>query len=312
MGRLSQQTTHCDFWLLGFICLGLLGSTSTASGQIVPDGTLPNNTVVTPNGNISVIEQGTRVGGNLFHSFSEFSVPTGGEAFFNNAPDIQNIISRVTGRNSSNIDGILRANGTANLLLINPNGIIFGPNAGLNIGGSFISSTADSIQFADGTQFLAESGNQTAPLLTISVPVGLQFNSDNPGVITVNGSNLAVPTSQTLALVGGDVNIAGGRISAGGSPFVLVQGTPVATTPGGRIELGSVTQGEVSLMSSDQGFNLGYANVPNFGNIQVSGGADVNVTSTGGGEIQINARNLLLSQARVGSITQGSQGEISP
>ncbi|MEH1981213.1 MAG: filamentous hemagglutinin N-terminal domain-containing protein [Nostoc sp.] len=172
-------------------------SAPCAIAQITSDTTLPINSNIQKVGNTIKIEGGTTAGSNLFHSFSEFSVPTESTAYFNNSVNIQNIISRVTGKSISDIDGLIRANGTANLLFINPNGIIFGPNAKLDIGGSFVGSTASSIKFADGFEFSARNPS-TTPLLTISVPIGLQFNGGEGNIVveTAASSLPAIPYTE--------------------------------------------------------------------------------------------------------------------
>ena len=185
--------SDCWGWnWLGAIVLSAELISSPAAAQIAPDGTTA--TTIDRLGDRVTIEGGDRAGGNLFHSFREFSIPTNGEAYFNNAVDITNIFSRVTGGEISNIDGLIRANGTANLFLLNPAGIIFGPNARLSLGGSFFGTTARSIQFADGVEFAADAP-AIAPLLTLSVPVGLQFGA-NPGAIGVRGNG--VPASREI------------------------------------------------------------------------------------------------------------------
>ncbi len=212
-------------------------ASGAAQAQIIPDGTMDDNSKVTLDSNTTIITGGTTAEGNLFHSFEQFSVPTGEIAYFNNSQSIQNIISRITGSSISNIDGLIKANGTANLFLLNPNGIIFGPNASLNLGGSFLASTASSLNFADGSQFSAKQPQPTA-LLTVNVPIGLNFTG-NPGGINVQGTGhtqfvigsqvaasirlsgpgesqngLRLQPGKTLALVGGNVSFEGGVATA--------------------------------------------------------------------------------------------------
>ena len=114
--------------------------TSPVTAQVIPDSTLPVSSTIKKQGNIILIEGGTRTGQNLFHSFKELSIPSSSIIYFKNSSDIQNIFTRITGSSISSIDGSIRTNGTANLFFINPNGIIFGKNASLNVGGSFFAT----------------------------------------------------------------------------------------------------------------------------------------------------------------------------
>lgn len=313
--RVTRATRRVFSALVGAVCChwGVIPAPITA--QVVPDATLPVNSIVAPSCTDCIIGGGTTRGTNLFHSFREFSIPTGGFAAFNNAASIQNILVRVTGETRSSIEGIITANGTANLFLLNPSGITFGPNAQLLLGGSFLATTGSSFKFADGSEFSA-TNPQAPSLLAVNVPVGLQVGIANPAAdLQVQGPTLAVPTGKTLALVGGDVTITGhdnralARLVAGGFPYVLVNDLPIPTTAGGRIELWSVRQGEVAIANSNGELALSVGTSPiSFGTMQLLQRARANVSGTSGGEIQVQAGKLYLNEgSSLLSITAGSQ-----
>ena len=303
-------------------CLSLaswLATTMNVQAQIIPDTTPPatTNSIVNTVGTDVNITGGTKFGMNLFHSFVQFSIDgTNITAvdFFN--PGVTNIISRVTGGVGSNINGVIRA-GNANLFLINPSGIIFGPNAQLQNVGSFVATTADSLKFADGSEFSAK--NPTPPLLTMNVPVGLQFGA-TPGSIIVQGigqtqgfatqsfdtslNPLQVNPNQTLALVGGNVEVNGGILQA----------------PGGRVELAGVGGGGQIGLNPDFSLNLktGVA----LSDVYLSNGAAINALNSvtvDGGSISIYGQNINLAEGSLIStgvaenlgISNGKAGDIS-
>ena len=251
----------------------LYTTTKVTLAQITPDNTV--NTRVERSGNVSEITGGATRGNNLFHSFEQFSIPGGNEAFFNNANAIQNIFSRVTGGSISEINGLIRANGGANLFLINPAGIIFGENASLKLGGSFYGSTANSIIFPDGEFSATASGAE--PILTISVPIGLSFEDNPEPIINRSVAGLEVSVGENIFLVGGDVNFPGGKIFA----------------PGGEVELGGLAAaGEININANG---NLSFPDDIEKADVTLSNAGEVNVLSGGGGSITVNARNLDLS-----------------
>lgn len=205
-----------------------------ARAQVVLDGTLgAAGPLAGPNYAITNT-LGQQVGGNLFHSFSTFNLINGQSATFSGQAGTQNVIARVTGSSPSSIDGLVRSTiAGANLWFINPHGIAFGPHARLNVNGSFHASTASYIKLGSSGRF--DAANPSASVLTIDNPAAFGFLG-TPAALSVNGSQLAVPTGATLSLVGGPLSI------SSGSGFARLD------APGGRINLAAASgPGEVTL-----------------------------------------------------------------
>lgn len=279
--------------------------------QIVPDSSLgPESSTVEPHVTIDGVK-GDRLGGgairgsNLFHSFLEFNIKEGRGAYFLNPSGIENILTRITGKNTSKIFGTLGVLGNANLFLINPKGIIFGPNSRLELTGSFFGTTADAVNFADGTKFSA-TDSQAQPLLTVSIPIGLQLRTNSGSIVNQSRATnstgetvgLQIRPEKTLSLVGGEVQLEGGYL----------------TGEGATIYLGSVADNQtVGLKPSSQGWQLNYDGVANFQDIQLTQAAAVNVSGSRGGTIEIQGKNLTLtggSQIRTDTLGAGQGGSL--
>jgi filamentous hemagglutinin family protein len=306
----------------------VLGCAQPIAAQVIPDNTLPRaeQTQVTGNPNFQ-IDGGARRGGNLFHSFEQFSVPTGGSAFFNNAADVQNILTRVTGGSISNIDGLIRANGTANLFLLNPNGILFGPNASLNIGGSFVATTANALGFPNGEVFSSDAKSPLpSQLLTVN-PNALFFNqlTQKPIIVqsrfnemvfnqsSFNATGLHVPPGQNLLLVGGAIQLDTGEpfipTSPPGRPILKFYSPDIQLdvqpdggwliSPGSYVELGAVGGvGRVGLSTASPDWQLTIPDRVPRADVSFSNGSGIDVRGASG-SIRMLAQNIDIRRSRL-------------
>jgi filamentous hemagglutinin family protein len=255
------------------------------------------------------IDGGARRGNNLFHSFQEFNIEAGRSAYFTNPSGVENILTRVTGMGRSEILGTLGVlNGDANLFLINPNGIIFGENANLDVGGSFLTSTANAIQFEEQGWFSTSEPNSPS-LLTVN-PSALLFNqiaAQPLSSIEIKGT-LAVLENRSLLFVGG--NVAPTHTSTGG---ILLSGGSLAA-PSGRIELAGVSApGTVELDVVDR--------VPRLGSLDNIARSDISLTNRAliradgtSGDIEVQGRTVSLregSAITVYTVGTGTAGNLS-
>jgi filamentous hemagglutinin family protein len=343
MQESTVRSRHPDFirqifpWALFPTLLLVLNAPDATYGQEVvtnieatTGGSLDLGTKVETVGSTTSITDGTRPGGgtNLFHSFDSFSLGSNDVAHFINNMQLPttNIIARVIGGERSTIDGILRTNnpldaadpmnfGAANLWLVNPSGLLLGPNARVEVGGSVSMSTANYLRF-DGTSALFDMLSSPASLgaLDVAPVTAFGFTSlDPPTPIMVQGSILQVVEGQSLSLVGGDITVQAGTLGDG-----TVQAASLRV-PGGRLNLLSVASpGEVLVPSFQTGPNIDGASFTTMGVVtlkegailDVSGqlGADADGNSIGGnsGTVLVRAGQLVMDASTISANTVGA------
>jgi filamentous hemagglutinin family protein len=281
------------FWLSLLTITSVVTTIQTAQAQTyqptnrtpVSDNTL--GTKVLGNGNNFDITGGLSKGQTLFHSFTDFSIPTNGQANFLNPVGNRDILTRVTGNLFSDLNGLLNTNG-ANFFLINPSGIVFGSNAQLNVGKAFVGSTANSLDLVGGGRSITFGTNPSgdAPLLSVAPNVLFDVARLNlgggTGAISNFGTLQTANPNQYIGLIGGNVNFNGGQI------FAL----------GGTVELGGLSQAGTVGFSLDRGIQLP-DNIAR-GNVSLLSGAVpsiIEVTAGGGGNVRIVAKDIDLQGA---------------
>lgn len=282
---------YCNWWWRLGLLLSLTFITNTkVLAEVTADKTL--GTQVTDNGLNSFIEAGTTVNNtNLFHSFSSFNIPNGGAAVFINDPNIVNIFARVSGGTPSDIQGLISAQGTANLFLMNPNGVIFGKNARLNIGGSFVATTANAIQFPGGAEFSLTSPVAPENTLLSVNPTAFLFNQ-----IANQGTNSIENQGRLFTVPGKSLILLGGRVAPTlESTGQIFMDGGIVQAFGGRVEIGGLNaSGTVGLKVDDNNLRLSFPDNVDKSDILLNQSAVRALSVSDGDSLVLNANNISL------------------
>lgn len=260
--------------------------------EVILDGTLGRSGALSGPDYFIGAKLGQQHGGNLFHSFQDFNLQSFESATFAGPETINNIISRVTGGNPSQIDGMLRSTiPNANLYFLNPYGIMLGPNAKLDVQGSFHASTADYLRLGNGGRFDARQPSNS--LLTVAPIEAFGFVTDSPASLSIKGSQLSNRPNATISLIGGTLALEKARLKI----------------PQGQINLASVgSTGEVIL--TQNGFDM--TTVSDLNQINMTDNSVVTTSGKGAGRIFIQGETLTLQQSKIkaDALEQGNKGKI--
>ncbi|MDM8561738.1 filamentous hemagglutinin N-terminal domain-containing protein [Candidatus Marithioploca araucensis] len=287
--------------------IALLTLNCSIHAEVVLDGTVGKSGALPGPNYLIGANLGQQQGNHLFHSFQDFNLNSHESATFSGANSIRNIISRVTGGNPSQIDGLIRSTiPNADIYFINPYGILFGPNASLDVQGSFHASTADYLRLKDGGRFDARHPNNS--ILTIA-PIEAFGFMDRPAPISLEGrgeisdsdddiTGLNVSMGKTLSLIGGKIKIKQGTFfkTVDDEEKESITRLPMLSAPHGRVNLISVaSQGEVNLGDN-------FVNVSSFSrlaDIHLTENALVQSSGEGGGDIFIRGGQFFVDNSAI-------------
>ncbi len=274
-------------------------------------------TTITQHNNVYGIREGTPVGNNLFHSFSQFNIGSGDTAQFQTAtlsPNTatHNIFGRVTGGSASSIFGAIDSATfypSASLFLMNPAGIIFGQDATLNIGGTTHFTTADYLHLNEingSNSGIFHGSTQPTSVLTSAPVAAFGFVGPNPAAISVQGTTLAMKPGQFLSLVGGNKGFTytnpDTNITASVPGGITITGGKLSTE-GGQINITSVaSSGELSLVDSTPNSAM------TRGDIDISLGSTLDVSGDEGGTVRIRGGRLTLTESTISADTNNFNG----
>lgn len=272
--------------------VAIASAANEARGAVVLDGSLgggsragPNFTVPYEPGNIGVLK-----GTNLFHSFQQFDVARSESVTFTNpsGATITNIFARVTGGSVSRLNGAIVSDiAGANLIFINPSGVILGPHASFTLTGTFAVATANSVHLADGGVFRADLAKTS--VLTTASPSAFGFLAA-PAPVTLLGNIANVPGS--VSLVGGSVQIIGGSINV----------------TGGRVNLVSAASaGRVQMDPTNAGTAIDVSGLSRRGDIELTQGA--RVLAPVGGKVVVRGGTLTMDRSTIDASTDVVKGQ---
>ncbi|EJW4841852.1 filamentous hemagglutinin N-terminal domain-containing protein [Salmonella enterica] len=260
--------------LLTGLIAGLLPAMALAADLPTGGQIVGGQGSISTSGNQMTIHQQTQ---NMAANWHSFDIGKNNTVQFVQPNSSSVALNRVTGASGSQIMGTLKANGQ--VFILNPNGVLFGKNARVEVGG-LVASTKNisTTDFMKGQYTLSGSGNPGAQVVNQG-----SLTTSKGGYIVLagervsNSGTVTTPSGKTILAAGKTVTL---QLDNGGLTSVSVNGSVVNALVENQ-GLISATNGQVYLTAKGQDMLLNTV-VNNSGTVEAKGLANR------GGEIVLN------------------------